>query len=66
MKNTSLTILAFALVALVGYGSWLLERKIHYKWSYQAMVQAEIQKQIVPLQEQINALDARVKKLENK
>lgn len=66
MKNIILGIVgAIAIIAVI-YGSWRLERQIHYKWSYQSMVQSEIQKQVVPLQVKIDNLEARVKKLESK
>ena len=62
MKDILGYLFAFVAIVLIAYGSWRIERYVHYKWSYQAQVQAEIK----PLQEQVNALEARVKKLESK
>jgi cytochrome oxidase assembly protein ShyY1 len=62
MKALLMWIVAVMIVVTVGYGSWQLDRKFKYKFGYQSQVQAELQ----PLVERINALEIRVKQLENK
>lgn len=54
------SILAFILVAALGYGGWRLERWFHYKFSYQSQVQAEMQ----PLVNRIADLERRVSAIE--
>lgn len=44
----------------ISYGGWRLERWFHYKFSYQSQVQDEIK----PLVQRLNALEQRVSVLE--
>jgi len=50
----------FVLIGALSYGSWRFERWVHYKFSYQAQVQAEMQ----PLVKRISDLELRVSVLE--
>lgn len=63
MKNASsvfILILFFVAVGFLGYGGWKLERWWHYKFSYQSQVQDDLK----PLVQRINALEQRVSVLE--
>lgn len=57
-----LFVAAFLLIAGIGYGGWKLERWWHYKFSYQSQVQEDMK----PLVERIEALEKRVIELEKK
>lgn len=57
-------IIGLILVVVIGYYSWRLERYVHYKWSYQSMVQTQVEKDIAPLKQQVATLEQRVAVLE--
>jgi len=59
-------ILVFTLLAGFVYGAWTLERKFHYKYSYQTMVQQEIDNRIKPLSERVQKLEAEIEVLKKK
>jgi hypothetical protein len=40
--------LVVALVAATGYALWSLERRVHYNWSYKAMVEETIRERVKP------------------
>ena len=60
MKQTLQTILFLGLLSIFVYGCWRAERYLHYKWSYQSMVQSEIDHRIQPLAERIKQLEIEV------
>ena len=58
LKMIGSTTVVVIVLSLVAYGSWNLKRHWNYKWGYESMVQAEVQKQIKPLAERISRLEA--------
>ena len=51
-------------VALVfALGAWKIERYYNYKFSYQVMVQTEINRSVIPLEKRIEKLEAEIKTL---
>lgn len=60
MKSTFAVILFVIVMIFVGYGCWKLERWWHYKFSYQSQVQEDMK----PLVERVDALERRVSVLE--
>lgn len=60
IKYTIATIAIIIVLVTISYGNWLLKRHINYKWTYQSMVQSEIQEQIKPLEKRIAALEIEI------
>ena len=60
MKNVLGILLVLVAIVAVAYGSWRLERWWHYKFSYQAQVQLDMQ----PLVQRVADLERRVSVLE--
>jgi cell division protein FtsB len=65
MKYTKILIIAplIAVVALMGWGGWNLERTINYKWSYQDSVRKTVREEIKSLQDRIIVLEREVSNL---
>lgn len=63
MKSILAIVLIVALVATVSYGCWQLERYFHYKFGYQALVMAEINRSVLPLEARVKQLEAEVQNL---
>ena len=53
--------LVFAVLLVFGIGMWKIERYYNYKFSYQTMVQVEINRSVIPLEKRIEKLEAEIK-----
>jgi hypothetical protein len=62
IANVLIGIVAFGLVASIGYGGWCIEKWLNYKFSYES----QVQEQMAPLEERVVALEKRVAELEKK
>jgi hypothetical protein len=60
MKQIISIILAVTLITFLSVVGWKVERYVHYKLGYQSLVQAEVEKQVKPLNERISKLEAEV------
>lgn len=55
-----IVILIIAIFGGLGYGGWILQKKINYKFGYQANVRHEIEKTVTPLIKRIEELEKKV------
>ena len=63
MKAIATLVGALILIAALWYGGWQLSRWWNYKFGYESKVQAEVQKQIAPLEKRVAELEQEVKSL---
>lgn len=63
MKQIASIIGVLAVIAALAYGGFQLERWFKYKFGYESKVQAEVQKQIAPLEKRVTELEQEVNKL---
>lgn len=56
----SLKVVVVGVVILFSIVMWKLERHINYKWSYQNVVQQEIDKRVKPLDEKIQRMEIEI------
>jgi high-affinity Fe2+/Pb2+ permease len=57
MKQIAGLLAALVVIGLLWYGGWQLSRWWNYKFGYESKVQAEVQKQIAPLEKRVEALE---------
>lgn len=62
MKNILLILVVVFVLVAVSFGSWKVQRYVHYKFSYES----QVAKQIQPIVDRVNALEKRIVVLENK
>jgi hypothetical protein len=58
--TTGIVILIISIFASLGYGGWILQKKINYKFGYQSEVRKEVEKAVVPLIKRIEELEKKV------
>ena len=66
MKETAIKIAAVGVIIVVAYVGWHIRRHVNYDWFYKAQVQAEIQKQLEPLNRRVADLESQVAYLKAK
>jgi cytochrome oxidase assembly protein ShyY1 len=63
MKTIASVIGLLLVIAAMWYGGWQLSRWWNYKFGYESKVQAEVQKQVAPLEKRVTELEQEVNKL---
>jgi hypothetical protein len=57
MKQIVISVATLCLVLWMVYGAWSCKRRINYNLGYKSMVQEQIQKELKPVYDRLNALE---------
>ena len=57
MKEILMPIGLLCIVLLCLYGAWSCKRRMNYNWSYESMVQEQIQKNLKPINARMDAIE---------
>lgn len=63
MKTITAWLAAVVVIGLLWYGGFQISRWWNYKFGYESKVQAEVQKQLAPLEKRVTELEQEVSKL---